>query len=1132
VAAFQKWHDQSALWSVNQVEAILSAAELPANLLAQPLLNRETRQVWQTGNFFVGDPANAFSDWAAYLGRNPDAVRDALARADAENRLHVLQVLRGIQYDFTPVVDLLVQVGTGSAKTVRDEVLPLLHGQRERARPLIEAVLGEGDTAQRHEAVQLLWRLYGPDAAERLRLHAAEESSERVRQTIARLLSAPADDAGQDQELALHLPPLQLELGEVALPEAARVGIRAFVECLYADARANYSQEMEKWKSPNRPKWMQKPQQPPAFTEQVAEEVIRSVEGRVSQLARVDGQVQRWAWGKSLGDWLAPPDVLLIHVVRLDYALHFLQFQDGGRKEGLWWPMVQNLEAYRSRCQKTFGLREVDVAVASLPGAQPGMVAFNYLAGNNKYNSFCDWEPEAVWPVFAEHPDILRSLLKPSAGQGGRPARYDYSLPTRRQNAFRVLAMFPQLPPGYMPLLWDLALGESKTDRPLAQAALATVPDKAPKILVALDDGRQTVRAAAAEWLGQIGAPAAIGPLKDAFRKEKQEVVKGVIMAALETLGADVNEFLDRNQLLTEAAAGLKKKLPRGIEWLPFDQLPALHWDDSGEEVDRQVVRWWVVQSIQQKSPVCGPLLRRYLSLCRQPEAAALARFILSAWITQDTRPVSHEEASEKARQEADQTWAMYGQIKYYQDLYKGDKENLYRQLLQKHLNTCLGSAIDQKGMLALATAAGDADCVKMCEQYIRKWFGNRLAQCKALVEVLAWVKHPLAIQALLGFATRFRTKSIREAAEQHVHALAEREGWTIDELADRTIPDAGFERPTDAAGRPIGDQAHLVLDYGPRQFTVTLDDELQPVITTAEGKKIKSPPAPGKNDDPEKAAAAKKRFNEAKKVVKEVVRRQAERLYEALCTQRSWHLEDWKSYLADHPIVGKLCVRLSWAAFLSGSDQDSLSAESFQGCFRPLEDGSLTNERDEEVTLPSGAVVRLAHTCNIPADLGPAWLKHFADYDVEPLFQQFGRPTYTLPKERKNETHIKDFEGYMLTNFKLRSKAVKLGYVRGEAGDGGWFNEYRKPFPSLELQAVIEFTGSPLPEEDMPVALISLSFTRTQDERRQGYSWQGNQLPLSKVPAVLLSECYNDIQQIATEGTGFDPQWHKRSQY
>src|SRR5262249_8227819 len=161
--------------------------------------------------------------------------------------------------------------------------------------------------------------------------------------------------------------------------------------------------------------------------------------------------------------------------------------------------------------------------------------------------------------------------------------------------------------------------------------------------------------------------------------------------------------------------------------------------------------------------------------------------------------------------------------------------------------NQFVGSAIDQKGMLALVAAAGNADCVKLCEQYIRKWFGNRLAQCKALTEVLAWIKHPLAIQALLGFATRFRTKAVRQAAQQHIEAWAERDGWTIDELADRTIPDAGFERPVDEAGQPVGDQATLVLDYGPRQFTVTLNDELQPIITTAEGKTVKAPPAPGK---------------------------------------------------------------------------------------------------------------------------------------------------------------------------------------------------------------------------------------------------------------------------------------------
>jgi hypothetical protein len=430
--------------------------------------------------------------------------------------------------------------------------------------------------------------------------------------------------------------------------------------------------------------------------------------------------------------------------------------------------------------------------------------------------------------------------------------------------------------------------------------------------------------------------------------------------------------------------------------------------------------------------------------------------------------------------------------------------------------------------MLALVTAAGDADCVKLCEGYIRKWYGNRLAQCKALVEVLAWIRHPLAIQALLGFGTRFRTKAIRQGAAEHIEALAEREGWTIDELADRTIPDAGFERAVDESGKPQGDKATLTMDYGSRKFTVTLDDDLQPVLVNEDGKAVKNPPTPGKDDDEEKAKAAKKSFTDAKKIVKEVVKRQTERLYEALCTQRSWQFDDWKRYLADHPIVGRLCVRLAWAAFEPAKDKKD--ADRFIGCFRPMEDGSLTNEKDEAVKLDPEVRVRLAHTCNVPGSLGEAWLKHLADYDVEPLFAQFGRPTYSLPDDKKNETDVKDFEGHMLTTFKLRGKATKLGYLRGEAEDGGCFTLYRKPFLSLGVQAVIGFTGSRLPETDMPAALTELYFTPLKGDREAAYSWAPNKMPLSKVPSVLLSECYNDMKQLASEGTGHDPQWQKRS--
>jgi HEAT repeat protein len=1114
-------------WPLPELEAVLRSADLPTELIARGFLSELAARTFRSsGNYWHGDPISPFRDWAPYLARHVDAVREALAVTAADHRLYVLRTLNQMGFDFAPVVDLLVDLGTGPAKTVREAALPVLHGCRDQARPLIERVLAEGDAALRHEAVLLLWRLFGREAADSLRQHLGSESSERVRQTVDKLLAAP-DEAPEDvtRDLAAALPPVRIELGEVDLPDEAKAGLREHVNRGYEQTLHQYERDLERWESPDRPKWMREPGKPEPVSDDQLGALVRFVEGRAEKPEREAAPILLYARRAGpLGEWLAPPRVKLIHVVRLYHALALLNFHQRGETPYLWWRETQSLDAYRRRCAEPFGLREVDAAVTSLPGARPGLVASAYLADNTRYSSFCDWEAQAVWPIFAEHPEMLQEGLSPAASRPG-----DYWPGQRRETAFKVLSMFPQLPPGFIPPLWDIALGENKTERPLAQAALAKVPDKAPRIQVALADGRQAVRAAAAEWLGKIGDPSAVGPLKEAFTREKQEVVKGALLNALEALGADIAEFLDRDALLAEAEAGLAKKRPKGLGWLPLASLPPLQWEDTGERVDPLVVQWWVVQSVQQKSAVCGPLLRRYLGLCRRHEATALAKFLLASWIGQDTRTLSHEEAAERARKDADRQWAAYSQHQYWLDHYKGDKENLYRQLYTTYANACIGSASGEKGMLALVAPAADAECVKLCDQYIRKWFGNRLAQCKALIEVLAWTPHPLAVQVLLGFANRFRTKAIRKAAEEYVQALAEREGWTIDELADRTIPDAGFARPTDEQGEPVGGEAALVLDYGPRTFTVRLNNELEPVIATGEGKTVKNLPAAGKQDDADKAKAARKTFSDAKKTVKEVVRRQSERLYEALCTQRSWRFGDWRRYLADHPIAGRLCVRLAWAAFAPAGAE---GAERFLGCFRPLEDGSLTNQRDEEVTLPDETLVRLAHTCNTPAEVGAAWVKHFEDYDVAPLFQQLGRATYTLPEEKRKETDLTDFEGYLLTTFQLRGKATKLGYIRGEAEDGGCFFVYRKPFPSLGVQAVLSFTGSMLPEQDVAAALEALYFTSIKGDREAESSWQPSKLPLGKVPPVLLSECYNDVRQIAAEGSGYDPKWRDKSYF
>jgi len=64
----------------------------------------------------------------------------------------------------------------------------------------------------------------------------------------------------------------------------------------------------------------------------------------------------------------------------------------------------------------------------------------------------------------------------------------------------------------------------------------------------------------------------------------------------------------------------------------------------------------------------------------------------------------------------------------------------------------------------------------------------------------------------------------------------------------------------------------------------------------------------------------------------------------------------------------------------------------------------------------------------------------------------------------------------------------------------------------------VIEFTGSILPEENIPAAV-----------KRLWFESDGRQLKLGDVPPILLAESYADYVHIAEAG-GFDPQWDQKS--
>lgn len=714
-----------------------------------------------------------------------------------------------------------------------------------------------------------------------------------------------------------------------------------------------------------------------------------------------------------------------------------------------------------------------------------------------------DWPAEHVWPYVAHHLDHVVHVLLHNTVRD-----YYFS----RNGLFRAIATLPTPPAAVVNALFSLALGSGKTDRLPAQQALHRLPGKEERIVQALSDGKAETRAIAAQWLGRLRHEKALPALERAVLKEKHDVAKGAMLDALQAMGQAVERYLDRDALAAEAAKALAKGVPKDVEWFPWSALPPVRWQDNQTPVPADALRWLLVQAVKQKSPEPNAVLRKYCSMFEPRDREALGQMVLETWLREDVAPISPDEAMRRASNAAQSTFQSMKQYpQYYKDspnLGKSEQE-LLAMYLPGELRVPKGSAIGSKGLLAVAAACAAERAAAPTQRYLKEWYGSRAAQGKALIAMLAWIEHPSATQLMLSIGSRFRTKSFQEEATRQAEALAERKGWTLAELADRTIPSAGFD-----------ETGTLTLGYGPREFSAKLLPDFKVELFNPEGKKIASLPEPRQDDDAEQAKDAKKAYSAAKKEIKAIVDLQTDRLYEALCTERDWPFSDWRDYLARHPVVRHLVQRLVWA---------QVDGDRVLQTFRPLDDGTLSDRDDNEITLADDARVRVAHDSLLSADEVVAWQQHLVDYEIKPLFQQLGKGTYQLPAERADKDEIRDFEGHLLEAFALRGRALKLGYTRGPAEDGGWFLVYEKRFPTLGLEATIEFTGNPLPEENRTVALLSLSFSSTSSGANR---WERGRLPLSKVPKVLLSECYNDLRLIAAEGTGYDADWQKKSEY
>ncbi|MFI5729636.1 DUF4132 domain-containing protein [Kribbella sp. NPDC051587] len=971
---------------------------------------------------------------------------------------HLLPLSAAARRPFAPEIARIVSSPNAAVRKAAEPLITA-EGVVDELRLLVDS----GKPADRAQILKVLWATNDPEQRAWARDRAAADRAPTVR----RLVADWADRAPEDQVALEELAPIDLRV-----PMTPELRERLQVLCLEGD-------QLLDWRG-NRVREV-------LGTDDL-ESVLKVLEtGQIFEMESKDGQLMPFWADQVLAKHVAAIGPVVATVLLAKTRLLSWTEELSGAA----------LHVYAECYEKTG--RPEPLEIARLVDAV-GMDGRTLLAKWDRR----DWQGlRAFWPDEAIAP-FVRHAMPQYLKLLSTPERW-----VNEDALFHGLSTVSELPIEAVDALADLALREQKLHRREAQEVLAKVDGIEKRIIAALTDGKAGVRVVAAQWLSRIGCAAAVPALETALAKEKNELAKAALLDALQAAGQPVEKYVDREALLAEANTALAKGIHKDIQWLMWDSLPTVHWADTGDAVPLPVLQWLINQAVKAKSPEPGALLRMYAGLIVPSEGHELGRYLLTAWITQDTMPISHEEAQQLAAQDAvwwyryfnsaPQTHATSPPLDISGLGLAGlSQQEMADRLLPTFARRPVGSATASKGLLAVVAACGGEAAAAITAPYLKEWYGMRAAQCKALVAMLAWTDHPAATQVLLSVASRFRTKGIQEEAVQQAAALAERKGWTLDELADRTVPYAGFD-----------EDGRLKLSFGSRSFMAELQSDLTVGLADPDGKRIKALPAPRQSDDEAAAQDAKKAFSASKRELKSIVKAQTDRLYESLCTGRTWTAADWQQYLHGHPILRRPVQRLAWVA-----DGETV--------FRPLDDGSLTNVDDEPIKPAPDAVITLAHETLLPEDVVSSWQRHFADYEIVPLFLQFGRGSFTLPVERAGDKALRDFEGHLVEAFALRGRAAKLGYTRGETGDGGWFYSYEKRLLSIGLTVELAFTGNALPEENNTVALTELTIRST--------GHRAAALRLGDVPPVLLAEAYNDLRRLAADGTGYDPDWQQKT--
>ncbi|MBR4731555.1 MAG: DUF4132 domain-containing protein [Lachnospiraceae bacterium] len=422
------------------------------------------------------------------------------------------------------------------------------------------------------------------------------------------------------------------------------------------------------------------------------------------------------------------------------------------------------------------------------------------------------------------------------------------------------------------------------------------------------------------------------------------------------------------------------------------------------------------------------------------------------------------------------------------------------------------GAEAKKKWVLYATSIHGGAKIVPIFQHQIAEWAENaRGAIAAEAVKALALNDSPTALLIVDGMARKYKFKQVRKAAQDAMAFAAAQLGLSVEELADRIVPDLGFD-----------ERLERHFDYGTRSFTVRISPSLDIEVKDESGKKLKSLPAVGKSDDEAKATAALEEFKELKKQMKTTVKTQALRLELAMSLDRKWTAENWKKLFVKNPLMHQFAISLIWGTYKDGKLEQT---------FRYLEDGTFNTVEEEEYELSEDGLIGLVHPIELEKETIDAWKEQLSDYEITQAVEQLDRPVFKLAEEEKGQMTLDRFGGKLLNGLSLAGKLVGLGWNKGTPQDAGVYYSYWRKDVEAGYGAELLFSGAYVADENDEVTVYDAAFYKAEDvDKNCGYTFlkhkNDKMLKLGDVPVRYMSEILYQLTKATASSTETDEKW------